>query len=248
MRRKNRALAYVVVSIGAVVGGLLFAAGGFAIRSDSSGTPATLPEVVTPAPSTTAESAAPPATTAPPTFPQEGEGTFRRATGSAKRIGTGRLLRYRVEVERGLEQQPGDFARWVDRILADPRGWTAGGQWAFQRPAGGPVDFVVRLASPNTVDEICGQYGLDTGGEVSCRGGENVVINVKRWVLAIPAYKGDVDMYRHLVVNHEVGHFLGHRHVSCPGKGRPAPVMQQQIFGMGGCVPNGWPFPRGRQD
>lgn len=250
MRRKNRALAYVVVSVGAVVGGLMFAAGGFAIRdssSSSSGTAATSPGDATPAPRTTVKPAEAPPTTAPPTFTQHGEGTFRRATGSAKRVGTGRLLRYRVEVERGLEQQPGEFAQWVDRILADQRGWTAGGQWAFQRPAAGAVDFVVKLASPDTVDRICGGYGLDTGGEVSCRGGQNVVINVKRWVLAIPAYQGDVDMYRHLVVNHEVGHFLGYRHVTCPGKGRLAAVMQQHFYGMGGCVPNGWPFPQGSQ-
>jgi len=246
VRRKNRALAYVVVSIGAVVGGLMFAAGGFAIRDNSSpdthSTWAGAPTL--PSPTTVESTAAPPPTTAPPTFPQHGEGTFRRATGSAKRTGTGKLLRYRVEVERGLEQEPGEFARWVDRILADGRGWTAGGQWAFQRPAAGSVDFIVKLASPDTVDQICGRYGLDTGGEVSCRGQENVVINVKRWVLATPVYQGNVDMYRHLVVNHEVGHFLGHSHVSCPGKGRPAPVMQQQIYGMGGCLPNGWPFPQ----
>jgi hypothetical protein len=249
VRRKNRALAYVVVSVGAVVGGLMFAAGGFAIRNDSSsGTPSTWAGPTTPAPTAAVETTqAPPPTTAAPTFPQSGEGTFRRATGSAKRVGSGRVLRYRVEVERGLEQQPGDFAKWVDRILADQRGWTAGGQWGFQRPASGSVDFIVRLASPDTVDRICGQYGLNTRGEVSCRGGENVVINVKRWLLAIPAYQGNVDMYRHLVVNHEVGHFLGRRHVTCPGKGRPAPVMQQQIYGMGGCVPNGWPFPEGRE-
>jgi hypothetical protein len=244
VRRKNRALAYIVVSVGAVVGGLMFAAGGFAIRTNSSGTPSTSSEATTLPPSSPVKPrAAQPPTTAPPTFPQSGEGTFRHATGSAKRVGSGRVLRYRVEVERGLEQQPGEFATWVDRILADPRGWTAGGQWAFQRPAAGSVDFIVKLASPDTVDQICGRYGLDTGGEVSCRGEENVVINVKRWVLAIPAYRGDVDMYRHLVVNHEVGHFLGHSHVSCPGKGRPAPVMQQQIYGMDGCVPNGWPNP-----
>lgn len=243
----KRTLAYVVASAAAVVVGLMFAAGGFAILDNPSGTPSTWSETTAIPPSATVETTkAPPPTTAPPTFPQRGEGTFSRATGSAKRVGTGRLLRYRVEVERGLEQRPGDFAGWVDRILADPRGWTAGRQWAFQRPAAGPVDFVVKLASPDTVDQICGRYGLDTGGEVSCRGEENVVINVKRWVLAIPAYQGDVDMYRHLVVNHEVGHFLGHSHVTCPGKGRPAPVMQQQIYGMGGCVPNGWPFPRGR--
>jgi hypothetical protein len=241
--RSSRALAYVVVSAAAVVGGLTFAAGGFAIRNDSSsGTPSIWPGITTAAPPTTLESTPAP----PPAFPQRGEGTFSSASGDGKRIGTGRLLRYRVEVERGLDQEPDEVARLVDSILADPRSWAASGQWAFQRTATGRVDFVVKLASPDTVDRICGSYGLDTEGEASCRGQENVVINVKRWVLAIPAYHGDVDMYRHLVINHEVGHFLGKGHETCPGKGRPAPVMQQQIYGMGGCVPNGWPYPQGR--
>jgi hypothetical protein len=105
---------------------------------------------------------------------------------------------------------------------------------------------VVELSAPETVDRICGQYGLDTEGEAFCRGGENVIINLKRWLLAIPAYDGDVGMYRHLVVNHEVGHFLGHRHVPGPAAGEPAPVMQTQMYGMNGCRPNGWPYPGGR--
>jgi hypothetical protein len=234
-----------VAAIAAVVGGLLIATAGYAIRGNS-GTPAAWSGTPSdPAPTTVKPTTAAPAppTTPPPTFPQSGEGTFRKADGSAKRVGTGRVLRYRVEVERGLDEDPAEFARWVDRILADKRGWTATGRWAFQRPASGPVDFIVRLSTPDTVDRICGSYGLDTGGEVSCRGQENVIINVKRWLLAIPAYNGNVDMYRHTVVNHEVGHFLGHKHVNCPGKGKPAPVMQTQIYGMHGCVPNGWPYP-----
>ena len=179
---------------------------------------------------------------------RRGAGTFTSATGGTKRVGAGTVLRYRVEVEDGLGQDPGEFAGWVDRVLADRRGWTAGGRWGFQRTASAPTDFVVRLASPDTVDEICGRYGLDTQGEVSCRGGENVVINVRRWLLGIPAFNGDVDMYRHAVVNHEVGHFLGHDHRDCPGEGEPAPVMQTMIYGMNGCRPNGWPFPGGAGD
>lgn len=175
---------------------------------------------------------------------QRGAGTFSMAGGGTRPVGAGgQRLRYRVEVEDGIRQDAGEFARWVDRVLADPRGWTAGGQWSFQRSTAGPTDFVVRLASPDTVDEICGRYGLETQGEVSCRGDENVVINLKRWLLAIPAFNGDVEMYRHTVVNHEVGHFLGHDHAECPGKGQPAPVMQTMIYGMHGCRPNGWPFP-----
>lgn len=178
---------------------------------------------------------------------QRGEGTFRPARGGSERVGDGgKLLRYRVEVENGIDQDQNEFARLVDAVLADPRGWTGDGRRAFQRTATGPHDFVVRLASPDTVDEICGQYGLATNGEVSCRGAENVVINVRRWLLAIPSFNGNVAMYRHAVVNHEVGHFLGFGHEKCPGPGRPIPVMGTPFYGMDGCQPNGWPYPNKR--
>lgn len=105
------------------------------------------------------------------------------------------------------------------------------------------ADFVIRLATPGTVDRICGRAGLDTRGQVSCQAGSNVMINLRRWQLAIPAYDGHVRDYQHLVVNHEVGHFLGHGHASCPAKGAPAPAMMPQYFGLNGCRPNPWPFP-----
>lgn len=49
-----------------------------------------------------------------------------------------------------------------------------------------------------------------------------------------------------MVVNHEVGHFLGNGHAVCPRKGALAPVMARQSFGLEGCVADAWPYPDGR--
>ncbi len=180
-----------------------------------------------------------------PYIPARGTGRFTRPPASGDRTyGRGRLMRYMVEVEGGLRQSPAAFARSVDAILADERGWTAGGKWAFRRVDSGPYDFVVKLASPGTVDRICAAYGLDTEGKVNCAGGKQVVVNLRRWLLLTTYYRGRPDDYHALTINHEVGHRLGHRHMTCGGRGRPAPVMQQQIFGLKGCVINGWPYDR----
>ncbi|MFI9168182.1 DUF3152 domain-containing protein [Streptomyces lincolnensis] len=177
-----------------------------------------------------------------PVIPASGPGTFTTAPGGSAKVGTGTALRYRVEVEDGLELSAADVAEQVERVLADRRGWTADGRSAFRRVSGGTADFVVRVATPATVDKICGQHGLDTGGEVNCNVGDHVMVNLKRWELATPVYADDVPAYRALIINHEVGHFLGHGHVTCPGPGKPAPAMMQQIKGMKGCEPNVWPY------
>jgi hypothetical protein len=187
------------------------------------------------------------ATIPPPDVPAQGSGQFVTAGGQGQRAGTGRVLRYEVVVETSSPVSADEFARAVEAILADPRGWTAGHQWGFQRVPAGPSDFTIHLASPATTDDLCARSGvLGTAGEVSCRGGRNVVINMRRWQLAVPWYADAVDQYRQMVVNHEVGHFLGFGHAGCPGAGLPAPVMQQQSLDLQTCVRNPWPYPDGR--
>lgn len=155
-----------------------------------------------------------------PKIPATGPGTFATAGGGSGTVGKGsRVLSYKVVVEDGLTQSAADVAEQVEGILADPRGWTADGRSGFRRVSSGTADFVVRLATPGTVDAICGRYGLNTRGEVNCNVGKDVVVNLKRWLLATPVYAADVDAYRALIINHEVGHFLGHGHVTCPGAG-----------------------------
>jgi hypothetical protein len=84
---------------------------------------------------------------------------------------------------------------------------------------------------------------LKTFGKLSCHEGDDAVLTMYRWVKGIPDYHGDVTGYRHYVVNHEVGHALGHGHQYCAGKGKLAPLMMQQTKGLLGCRPNPWPFP-----
>ncbi|MEU6553405.1 DUF3152 domain-containing protein [Streptomyces sp. NPDC046915] len=207
-------------------------------------------EPTRPTPSATSSPSPSTSSSAPPSrqdIPATGPGTFTTAPGGSARVGKGKVLRYRVDVENGLDLSAADAAKEVERVLADRRGWTADGHSAFQRVSGGTTDFAVRIATPGTVDKICGESGLDTGGKVNCDVGRNVMVNLRRWLLATPVYAKDVTAYRALIVNHEVGHFLGHGHAGCPGTGRPAPVMMQQIKGMHGCVPNVWPYDeRGR--
>jgi len=168
-------------------------------------------------------------------------GVYASAPGGTARQGSGTLRTYAVEVETGTAQSAPTFAAAVDATLANPASWAGQGRWSLQRVTRDRADIVIRLATPATVDKVCATVGLDTVGYVSCRAGKYVMINLDRWLHAVPDYRGDVALYRQYVINHEVGHQLGYGHQSCPGPGRPAPVMQQQTFGLKGCLPNAWP-------
>lgn len=172
---------------------------------------------------------------------QRGDGELLRVPGSSARSGRGPLRRYTVAVEGGLGIDPQAFARTVESVLADRRSWGAGDRLSFRRVADGPVSFRVVLASPRTTDRLCSP--LRTNGIFSCASGSTAVVNSMRWLRGAASYSGRLQDYRAYVVNHEVGHTLGHGHVSCPGRGEPAPVMVQQTKGTGGCVAQPWPFP-----
>ncbi|MYS20857.1 Protein of unknown function [Streptomyces sp. DvalAA-14] len=182
--------------------------------------------------------------TRPTAVPKSGTGRFTTAHASGKAAGHGEVRRYKVEVEGGIDLSATDAANEISSILADPRGWTADGHDAFRLVSSGPVDFVIKIATPDTVDAICGAAGLQTEGEVNCDVGATVVVNLKRWELGSPEFSGPIDDYRALIINHEVGHRIGHGHEGCPGPGKLAPVMMQQIKGLHGCIANAWPYDR----
>lgn len=182
-----------------------------------------------------------PAAVGSPPFVEQGTGQLTVVPGTSQVYGTGPLQRFMVELEDGIDVDPAGFAAAVELTLADPRSWGAGGRMSFQRVDRGDYDFRVSLVSPGSMETFCPSVG--TEGYTSCRYGERAVINLARWETAVPGYAGDVETYRQYVINHEVGHALGHGHEQCPGEGELAPVMQQQTLGLDGCVKNPWPFP-----
>ncbi|MQY16291.1 hypothetical protein SRB5_64890 [Streptomyces sp. RB5] len=189
------------------------------------------------------------------TYPLSGDltgpDTFTSA-GPAKAPGKGRVIRYRVDIERGLPLDGELFAQAVHKTLNDRRSWGGGGDRTFERVgADGKADFVVTLASPGTTDKWCAKSGLDTSEQrVSCDAAttDRVMINAYRWAQGSTTYGDEhIHAYRQMLINHEVGHRLGWGHVGCEKAGELAPVMMQQTKYLTTdgrtCRPNPWPYP-----
>jgi hypothetical protein len=157
-----------------------------------------------------------------------------------------------VAVETGVPVSPADFTSMVDTTLSDPRSWIAGKDVRLQRVSPAvDADFLVVLVTAGTAQNLCGAVGLDIvwHGEpyTSCQAGQKAVLNLTRWLTSVPDYGAPLYNYQQYAINHEVGHILGHDHELCPGKGMPAPVMQQQTFSLQGCVANSWPYLNGQR-
>lgn len=179
--------------------------------------------------------------TSQPGVPVSGPGTFTGAHATGRVVGKGPLRRYSVQVENGINLSARQAAAEIQAVLAHPRGWAAHGRGSFQLVADDP-DFTIKIATPDTADRLCASVG-DTRGELNCEVKDGVVVNLRRWKLGSPTFDGPPAAYRHLIINHEVGHEIGIRgHLGCPGEGKLAPVMMQQIKGLDGCRSNAYPY------
>lgn len=169
-----------------------------------------------------------------------GAGTWSIADPVAGADPDGRTVHtYALRVEDGIGIEPARAAEEVAGILADERGWRTTDAASFEHVADpATAEFTISIASPPTVDELC--LPARTNGRWSCRVGEDVVLNSDRWLHRTPTYD-DTSVYRAYMINHEVGHLLGHDHELCGGDGLAAPVMLQQSIDLGGCLPNAWP-------
>ena len=171
-------------------------------------------------------------------------GSFTYIGGFGPILGSsGPIHRFKIAVEKPSDGAL-DFANAVNRTLGDRRSWIASRRLRFQRvPESARAEFIIYLASAKTSEKMCRTGGLETDGFTSCRIPRKVIINDDRWQGAIKGYGAPLATYRAYAINHEVGHQLGHGHERCPGRGRLAPVMMQQTYGLKGCTANSWPYP-----
>lgn len=158
----------------------------------------------------------------------------------AHRVPRRRVATYSVATRGRISTSVKAFARQSAQTLADARGWRGGGTTFRRVPSGG--DFTLVLSEASQVPSFSSQCS----SFYSCRVGRFVIVNQDRWKFASPPWRAagrTIRDYRHLVVNHEVGHWLGNSHAACRGSGQLAPVMGQQSKGTDGCRFNPWPRP-----
>jgi hypothetical protein len=153
---------------------------------------------------------------------------------------SGRVVKYQITTKGTITASFSDFMAKVQETYDNSCGWKRLGV-TFQKVASGG-EYTIVLSQASQVPS----FGGVCDSTYSCRSGNYVVINQDRWQGATSAWNnagGDLRNYRHMVVNHETGHWLGHGHTNCvANSGNAAPVMQQQSIDLRGCKFNPWPL------
>lgn len=136
-----------------------------------------------------------------------------------------------------------DFRAKVAETLGDERGWARMGLKFVEVSEGQDVNIVLSDAA-----SLEGHNGY-CSGSLSCTSELNeVIINDERWregTAETVAGGMSIRDYQNMVVNHEMGHWLGHySHLeACEVGGGMAPIMLQQSTGLRNCGTfNPWPL------
>lgn len=158
----------------------------------------------------------------------------------AMSLWSSRTLGVFVDCEPAFVNHFREFLERSLEILNDVRGWPRAGLQFVPVTDPRVAQLKLRLASPNTVLQLC---QIDNMSCAMLDGSRQCLINANRWLYGSRESQLSLDDYRCYVINHEVGHALGHtdhRSVCEDGTGL-APVMLQQTLGPAGCRPNPWP-------
>jgi len=156
-----------------------------------------------------------------------------------RRSGGGSHYTYCIQAKGISGANLSSFAAKAASTLADSRSWAGSGRVSFSEVKSG-CSFTLWLSAASQVPS----FSSGCSSSWSCRAGSNVIINADRWNGGTTAWNsagGNINDYRSMVINHEVGHFIGFGHASCGGSGQPAPLMQQQSISLQGCKFNPWP-------
>jgi hypothetical protein len=161
-----------------------------------------------------------------------------KAAAARSSVPATKVVTYDVTSRGEITANMAEFRTQANATLNDGRGWARMGV-SFQEVASGGM-FTLVMSEASQMPSFSSGCGM----EYSCRAGRYVVINQDRWLGATPSWNnagGSIRDYRHMVINHEIGHWLGHDHATCGGPGQAAPVMQQQSIDLQGCSFNPWP-------
>jgi hypothetical protein len=175
-----------------------------------------------------------------PTWLKKQLAAEKAAAAGAHRSATAVTVTYDVTTRGTITADFAQFKTLANQTLNDPRGW-ARLNVQFTEVASGGM-FTLVLAQANQLPTFSSGCSADW----SCTAGRYVIINQDRWEGTTTSWNnagGSLRDYRHMVVNHETGHWLGHDHQYCSGAGQLAPIMQQQSIDLQGCKFNPWPLP-----
>ena len=145
-----------------------------------------------------------------------------------------KVLKYKVNIEFGINRTLKNFENEIKDILTDKRGFPiifVQDQFNY--------DFEINLSKPKTIQHTCNFKGL------SCADMSNnkIYINNSRWINGSKASRLSLKNYRKYAIYHETGHILGLGHDK-PIDNQLVPIMVQATLNIGKAKPNCYPLKR----